>query len=141
MVDLPEHVRDFLTPPRFATLATVDPDGAPRTAVVWYDLEADGSIVINSAEGRRWPANLRRDGRLSLAVIDTEDGYRWVALSGTVGSVVDTQDSAQADIAALAYRYHVDDPSEAEAIIANRFTKQRRISFRFQPTAIHDHLE
>jgi PPOX class probable F420-dependent enzyme len=141
MSDLPEHVRRFLAPPRFATLATVDPDGSPRTAVVWYGLEADDSIILNSAEGRRWPANLRRDPRLSLAVIDETDGYRWVGMSGEVSTVVDEQDRAQADIAALAYRYHVDDPDEARALIARRFTKQHRISFLVRPTEIHDHLE
>ena len=41
-------------------------------------------IVINSAVGRRWPTNLPRDPRISFAVIDAADGYRWVGLIGTV---------------------------------------------------------
>ena len=61
----------------------IDPDGGPRQAVVWYTVDGD-EIVINSAIGRRWPTNLLRDPRLSFAVIDAADGYRWVGLTGTV---------------------------------------------------------
>ncbi len=91
------------TDERYATIATIDPDGAPRQAVVWYTVDGD-EIVINSAVGRRWPANLLRDPRISLAVIDAADGYRWVGLIGTVRAVTD-QATAQADIAAMARRY------------------------------------
>ena len=66
---LPDHVRAFLDDVRFATIATIDPDGTPRQAVIWYTLDGD-EIVINSAVGRRWPTNLLRDPRMSLAVVD-----------------------------------------------------------------------
>ena len=63
--------RAFIAAPgRFATLATLAPDGAPRQAVVWYRLDPDGMLVINSAEGRHWPANLRRDARVAIAIAD-----------------------------------------------------------------------
>jgi PPOX class probable F420-dependent enzyme len=139
---LADHVRSFLEAPgRFATLATLDPDGAPRQAVVWYRLDPDGRIVINSAEGRRWPANLRRDARCSLAVAEPGDGYAFVALVGRVAAVVDDQDVAQADIAALARSYHADDPVKAERLIETRFRPQHRVSFRIEIIAAHDHLE
>ena len=69
-LSFPDHIRDFLADPRYATISTVDPDGSPRPAVVWYAVDGD-EIVINSALGRRWPTNLIRDPRLSHAVIDT----------------------------------------------------------------------
>ena len=52
----------------------------PHQAVVWYRLDGD-EIVINSADGRRWPANLRRDPRIHMSV---EDGYRYVQVGGRV---------------------------------------------------------
>lgn len=58
-------VLEFLAGDRFASIATIDPDGAPRQAVVWYRLDGE-EIVINSKVGRRWPTNLLRDGRISL---------------------------------------------------------------------------
>jgi PPOX class probable F420-dependent enzyme len=136
------RVDDFLAAPRrFAILATLDADGTPRQAVIWYRLDPDGRITVNSAEGRRWPANLRRDPRCSLAVVDGADGYTFVAVTGRVAEVIDDQDIAQADIAALARSYHADEPEKAERLIAARFRTQRRVSFRVEILAAHDHLE
>ena len=137
---LSASIRTFLAGDRFATLASLDPDGAPRQAVVWYTLDGD-ELVLNSAEGRRWPANLRRDDRLAIAVHDATDGYRWVGVTGRVSAVVDDQAIAQADIAAMARRYHADDPAEAESMIRDRFERQHRVSFRVRIDAVHDHLD
>ena len=133
---LPDHVRQFLEQPRFASIATVDDDGTPRQAVIWFLFDGD-TIVINSLEGRRWPTNLRRDPRISIAITDGVE-QSWVGLSGTV-EVVDDQAQAQADIAAMARRYNRD-PAAAEESIAT-FRTQRRVSFRLRPTGIHDHVE
>lgn len=124
-------VRAYLTANRFAVVATVDPDGAPHQAVVWYRLDGD-ELVVNSAEGRRWPANLRRDPRIELTV---PDGYRYVQARGSV-TIVDDQAVAQADIAEMARRYHADEPAHAEELIRDRFTRQHRITFRFRPSRI-----
>jgi PPOX class probable F420-dependent enzyme len=135
-----DAIRAFLASGlHFATIATIDPDGAPRQALIWYTFEGD-DLVINSAVGRRWPANLLRDPRISMAVADEADGYRWIGLTGIAEPVTD-QPTAQADIAAMARRYHADEPDEAERLIAARFQRQERISFRVHATAFHDHLE
>jgi PPOX class probable F420-dependent enzyme len=135
---LTDRVRRFLEEPRYAVVATTDDDGAPRQAVVWF-LVDDDTIVINSLDGRRWPTNLRRNPRVAIAITEP-NRESWVGLTGTV-EVVDDQAQAQADIAAMARRYHASNPAAAEAVIANRFTKQRRVSFRLRPTAVHDHIE
>lgn len=136
---LAPSIRGFLAATRFVSIATLDPDGGPRQAVVWYRLDGD-DIVINSAVGRRWPANLVRDPRISLTVLDARDGYRWVGLTGSATAITD-QPTAQADIAEMARRYHADDPAKAERLIADRFERQQRISFRVRIDAIHDHLD
>jgi PPOX class probable F420-dependent enzyme len=128
--------RDFLAANRFAVLATIDPDGAPHQAVVWYRLDGN-ELVVNSAEGRRWPANLRRDPRIHLTV---EDGYRYVQVRGRVAAVIDDQAIAQADIAEMARRYHADDGDEADRLIRDRFTKQHRVSFRIRPERVAEDL-
>ena len=138
-VHLSDRIRAFLDDTRFATIATVDADGAPHQAVIWYAL-ADDTLVLNSAVGRRWPTNLVRDGRISVAVTDAVDSYRWVGLNGRV-EVVEDQPTAQADIAGMARRYHADEPAKAEAMIRDRFERQTRISFRIQIETIHDELD
>jgi len=137
ITSLPDHVRRFLAEPRYAAVATIDEGGAPRQAVVWFLFDGD-TIVINSRDGRRWPTNLRRDPRVSIAITD-HDQESWVGLTGTV-EVVDDQKQAQADIAAMARRYHGEESAEAKDAIAI-FRTQRRVSFRLRPTNIHDHVE
>jgi PPOX class probable F420-dependent enzyme len=129
--------RAFLDRRLFAALATVDPDGGPRQAIVWYRLEPDGRILINSRAGRRWPANLQRDGRASLAITDLDDPERWLGISGRVESVDDDLERARDDIVALAYRYRATPTAESIAT----FRSQSRITFRIAIDAIHDHLE
>ena len=136
---LAPRIRDFLAATRFTSIATVDPDGGPRQAVVWYRLDGD-DIVLNSAVGRRWPANLLSDPRISLTIVDADDGYRWVGLTGTVTAIRD-QETAQGDIAEMARRYHADDPAKAERLITDRFQLQERISFRVSVDGVHDHLD
>ncbi|HEX8939845.1 MAG TPA: pyridoxamine 5'-phosphate oxidase family protein [Candidatus Limnocylindrales bacterium] len=132
---LPPDVRDFLDAPRFAVVATVGADGTPHQAVAWYRLVADG-LVLNSREGRRWPTDLRRDRRVSIAV---EDGYDNVVLEGEV-DIDDDQERAQADIAEMACRYHADDPARARRLIEEEFRRQRRVSFVLRPQRVHAEL-
>ena len=130
---------EFLAGRHFATLATIDEDGAPRQAVIWYRLEPDGRILLNSRQSRRWPNNLLRDPRLAIAVPDVADALRWLGMTGVVDEVVTDQGQARDDIVALARRYSVDgtaDPAE-EA----RFRSEQRITFLARIAGIHDHLE
>jgi PPOX class probable F420-dependent enzyme len=133
---LTERVREFLEQPHFASLGTVGADGAPHQAIIWYRLGPDGRVMINSREGRRWPADLKRDSRASLAVFWSEDPNRWVGIAGVVDEVVEDVERARDDIVALAHRY--DDASESS--IAS-FRSQQRVSFLIRIQRIHDHLQ
>ena len=139
-ITLPDRIRAYLTDDlHFASISTIDPDGKPRPAVVWYLVEED-ELVLNSAVGRRWPSNLLRDPRISISVLDGVDGYRWVGFVGEVRAVTD-QAIAQSHIGRMARRYHADDLGKAERLIRDRYERQERISFRFRPSAVHDHLD
>jgi PPOX class probable F420-dependent enzyme len=129
---------EFLGGRHFASVATIDEDGSPRQAVVWYRLEPDGRILLNSRHPRRWPRNLLRDARLAIAVPDVDDGQRWLGMTGVVDEVVEDLGRARDDIVALARRYSADgavDPGE-EA----EFRSQARITFLVRITGVHDHL-
>jgi hypothetical protein len=92
---------------------------------------------VNSREGRRWPANLRKDDRVAMAVMDETKPTRWVGATGRLDEIVDDQSVAQRDIEELARRY--DPPQEADPAIAE-FRTQRRVSFRILLRDIHLHL-
>jgi PPOX class probable F420-dependent enzyme len=117
----------------FGTLATVSADGSPFQAVIWYLVRGD-TLVVNSKVGRVWPSNLLRDPRVSLVV---EDGYEWVGVRGRAEAVTD-QASAQADIAAMARRYHAEDPAKAERMV-RMFESQERISFIVHVERVAEH--
>lgn len=135
LVALTDRVRKFLEAPHFVVLATAGQDGAPHQAVIWYRLDPDGRIMVNSRSGRRWPAELQHDPRCSLAVFDEADPNRWVGLAGVVESVDEDVERARDDIVALAHRY--DDATESSV---TAFRTQPRISFRIRIAAVHEHL-
>jgi PPOX class probable F420-dependent enzyme len=86
----------------FAHLATIMPDGTPQVTPVWCDF--DGTHVrINSAKGRVKDRNMRRDGRVALALMDPDNPYRYVAVRGRVVEI--TEHGADAHIDSLAKKY------------------------------------
>jgi PPOX class probable F420-dependent enzyme len=115
---LPQRIRDFLGAPRYAAISTVDIDGPPHQAVVWYGLE-DGGLLISSRAERRWPHNLLRDPRISLAIQDWVVPNHWVGLKGRA-TLVREGDGAIADIMSLARRYGGN---------PDQYRGQRRVSF------------
>lgn len=120
-MELRDDVRAFLDDPRFGVLGTVNANGSPQQTVMWYAMRGD-TVMMNTRRGRKKDRNLLRDARASLCI---EDGFRYVTLDGTIRMVED-QDVAQADIAALARRYH--DADEAERMARDVFAPQERIS-------------
>jgi PPOX class probable F420-dependent enzyme len=75
-----EQARLFLEP-NFGWCAVIRPDGTPQLTVVWVDWDGE-RVVFNTAEGRAKPRHLRRDSRISVAVYDRNDPYRWVTVEG-----------------------------------------------------------
>ena len=135
-VVLSERVREFLARPLYPSLATAGADGEPHQAVIWFRLEDDGRILVNSRAGRRWPNELIENRRASLAFTDPDDPFKWVGVQAVVDEVVEDIERARDDIVELSVRYD-DHDAAGEA----RFRSQPRISFYFRITRIHDHLE
>ena len=128
----------FLDAPRFATVATTDDDGAPRQTVIWYRIEADGRILLNGRHPRRWCENLLRDPRVAISVVDSEDGYHWLGITGVVDEVIEDLGPARDHIVELAHRYHPEGPDET---LITAFRTQPRITYLVRVTGVHDHLE
>ncbi len=135
-VPLEDHLRTFLDAPHVVSIGTTGEDGAPHQAIAWYRLDPDDRILLNSRSPRRWPADLQRDGRVSLAVLDGDDSMRWVGLTGIVETVIDDVARARDDICDLAVRY---DDAAPERLA--EFRTQARVSFRIRILRIHDHLD
>src|SRR5512141_768875 len=99
---IPEKYRDLFNKPAFANLATLMPDGRPQVTPVWCDF--DGShVIVNSAKGRRKDLNMRAEPRVSLAIIDPDNPYRYLEVRGLVTEI--TEEGADAHINKMAKKY------------------------------------
>ncbi len=75
VVKLTERQVRILNGRRFATVATLLPDGSPEATVVW--IETDGRYVyFNTAFPRLKARNLKRDNRVAITVFDPARPYR-----------------------------------------------------------------
>ncbi len=102
MAKLEEKPRKFLDDsPYVGVVTTLREDGSPHSTIVWVDVEGD-KVSFNTALGRAKPKHLEHDPRASLLMVDPNDAFRWVAVSGPVEM---TQDGADAQIDKLAKKY------------------------------------
>ena len=122
------RARELLEAPNFCHVATLRSDGSPHVNPVWVDVE-DNLVVLNSAEGRAWPANVRRDPRVTLNVMNLENPYEYVEIRGRV--VDDTHEGADEHIDRMAMKYLGEEryPFRAEG--------EQRVIFRVEPERVY----
>jgi PPOX class probable F420-dependent enzyme len=123
MAALDEKARNFLEQPYVGTVTTLRQDGSPHSTIVWVDVDDDG-LSFNTAAGRAKPRHLERDPRISLLVVDPENTYRWVSVSGTAEL---TTEGADGQIDRLAKKYLGEDEYPW------RKPEEQRIKVRINP--------
>ncbi len=101
-VALSEGVKKLFLEPNFAHLATLMRDGSPQVTPVWVDIDGD-RIVVNTAEGRVKPRNVRRDPRVAVSITRQQSPYDWVVVRGRVVKI--THEGADESIDKLAKKY------------------------------------
>ncbi len=99
---LSEGVKKLFSGPNFAHLATLMPDGSPQVTPVWVDVDGD-RILVNTAEGRVKPRNVRRDARVAISVHRQDNPYSAAFVCGRVVEV--THEGADEMIDRLAKKY------------------------------------
>ena len=99
---IPQNFQDLFEKKAFANLATVMPDGRPQVTPVWCDF--DGThVIVNSAKGRVKDRNMRRDPRVSVALMDPDNPYRYLQFQGRVAEI--TENGADQHIDKMAKKY------------------------------------
>ena len=125
--EITEKVRKLLESPNFANLATLMPDGSRQVTPVWVDY--DGThILVNTAEGRQKPRNVRRDPRVALDVFDHGNPYSMAAIRGKVVEI--STKGAEDHIDRLAKKYLGQDK------YPYRQPGEQRLIFRIEPQRI-----
>ncbi|MEM2236943.1 MAG: PPOX class F420-dependent oxidoreductase [Candidatus Caldarchaeum sp.] len=97
------RVKELMHGKNFGFLATVNADGSPQVTPVWVD-EEDGYILVNTVEGRVKDRNTRRDPRVSIAVPDWQNPYRYAYVTGRVVEWV-VGEKAEEHIDKMAVKY------------------------------------
>lgn len=112
-VTFDQATRELLDGKSFATIATLNPDGAPQTSVVWIDREGD-TVVFSATRNRQKVRNLARDPRVSLTVFDPANPYQSVEIRGAA-ELIDDPDKALP--LRLSHKYLGQDPMPEPAQI------------------------
>ena len=134
-VDLSKKAQVFLQELRFAVLATINQDGTPQLTTMWYLLEDDGTILMNTKVGRLKERNLRRDPRISICI---EDDYNFLTINGTV-QLIDDPQKTQNDIYRLSARYHGEEKARRQ--MQDQFSKETRMSLRLKPERVIEYFD
>ena len=122
---IPEKYLDLFQKKAFANLATLMPDGSPQVTPVWVDW--DGThVLVNSARGRQKDKNMQKNARVSLAILDPDNPYRYLEVRGTVDQI--TEEGADAHIDKMAKKYMGKDT------YPYRNPAEKRVIFKILPT-------
>jgi PPOX class probable F420-dependent enzyme len=97
-----ENIMKLFDGKNFAFLATVKKDGSPQVTPTWIDRD-DNIILINTAKGRLKHKNVTRDPRVSISLVDDQNPYSMVTISGRV--MEQTTEGADEHIDKLARKY------------------------------------
>lgn len=121
---IPEKFKYLFTKKAFGNLGTLMPDGRPQVTPVWCDY--DGThLIVNSAKGRAKDRNMRRDPRVSLAISDPDNPYRYLEVRGTVVEI--TEQGADGHIDKMAKKYLGVD------VYPNRAPGEVRVIYKIAP--------
>ena len=93
MPEVPASHADLLDRPTFAHLATVRPDGAPQSSVMWFAWDGE-RVQFSHTRMRQKYRNLLADGRVSFHVQDPDNAYRTLEVRGQVESMESDPDAA-----------------------------------------------
>jgi PPOX class probable F420-dependent enzyme len=102
VIDLTPEQQRLLLEPNLAHLATLNKDGSIQSTPLWVDF-ADGYVLVNTAEGRQKPKNVRRDPRVTLSLVDRRDGQRYLEIRGRVVELI--HEGAYEHLTKMAHKY------------------------------------
>jgi PPOX class probable F420-dependent enzyme len=102
---VPESHRDLLDS-RFATLATVGPDGRPQVSEVWF-LAEDDAVRVSLNVTRQKTKNLVANPAISVLLLDLANPLRYLELRGDA-EITPDDDYSFADRLAAKYGEGVD---------------------------------
>lgn len=102
MASIPAEYQDLFEKRSFAFVATLLPDGSPHLTPTWVDFDGE-HVLVNTIRNNRKDKNVRNDPRITLAIADPENPYRYLSVRGEV--VERREEGAREHLDTLAERY------------------------------------
>lgn len=83
MAGIPENLKDLLETKALAHVATVTPEGHPRTSPMWFEWDGD-HVLLSHTKARAKYRDVQTNPRIALSIVDPDDPYRYVEIRGRV---------------------------------------------------------
>ena len=83
-------------------LATTMKDGSPQVSPLWFSVD-ENFILVNSAKGRIKDKNMRRNEKVSVAIVDPENAFLWMGIQGSVVDITEIGADDHVDLLAKKY--------------------------------------
>lgn len=127
MATLSEEQAKLFEGRNFGHVATIRSDGTPQVTPVWIDYDGE-HVVFNTAVGRAKYKNIQRDPRITVEVMNHENPYEYVQVSGR--AEMQEGDEAERHIDKLAKKYMGVDE------YPHRTPTERRVLVRVTPERV-----
>jgi PPOX class probable F420-dependent enzyme len=103
MVALSAEARKIFEDKNFAFVATLNKDGSPQVTPTWVDTDGR-NIMVNINTSRVKFANLKRDPRIAVAIVNMANPYKAFIIRGRVVSMEEGK-NAEDHIDKMAKKY------------------------------------
>jgi PPOX class probable F420-dependent enzyme len=98
-IPIPDSHIDLLERPICVVLTTMMSDGQPQSSLVWANTDGE-HVLINTIRGRQKTKNTEANPKVTVLVIDPDDGTCWMEVRGEVelveeGAMAHLEDTAE----------------------------------------------
>ena len=130
---IPDSHRDLLVGAIHGVLTTMMPDGQPQSSIVWVDFDGI-HLLINTTLERQKGRNMLANPKVTLLVIDPQNGARWIEVRGRVVEI--TEHCAEAHADKLTQRYTGKQRFYGDIYPVEQKQKETRVIVKIEPVKV-----
>ena len=126
--EVEDEIQQYLNERHIANLVTLNADGSPHAAPVWYRSEDSGLTIIADSSAVK-TRNIRRDPRVAVSIANDTSPAKYVLVEGTATVLAEDVGTIRTD---MYRRYQGNERGERTA--RETFAPGRSIVIRVKPT-------
>jgi len=130
-VQIPDSQRDLFERPLLCTLTTINPDGQPHSVPVWCDFDGT-NVRVNAPGMTRKARNMKKGSKVTVTVLDPQNGGHWIEVMGHVIEIRDESHGARDHINSLSKRYTGNPVYQGQGR-----SNETRIMYLIEPDKVH----